>query len=52
VYGAITFYLANLTEIDAYLADEEAAFEAMPQPLQTSNPALYQRLREAKATKQ
>jgi uncharacterized protein (DUF433 family) len=34
VYGAIAFYLANRAEIDAYLAAEEAEFDAMPQPLQ------------------
>ncbi|MEL6470439.1 MAG: DUF433 domain-containing protein [Cyanobacteria bacterium J06623_4] len=49
VYGAITFYLANRTEVDAYLAAEEEAFDAMPQPLQTSAPALYSRLMAAKA---
>lgn len=49
VYGAITFYLANRTEIDAYLAAEEEAFDAMPQPLQASAPALYNRLMAAKA---
>ncbi len=30
VNQAITFYLAKLTEIDAYLTDEETAFDAMP----------------------
>jgi hypothetical protein len=30
VYGAIAFYLANRAEIDAYLAAQEAAFDAMP----------------------
>ena len=44
VYGAIAFYLANRAEIDAYLLAEEEAFEAMPQPLQTSDPALYEKL--------
>ncbi len=34
VYGAISFYLANRTEIDAYLLSEEQEFDAMPQPLQ------------------
>lgn len=29
IYGAITFYLANRTEIDAYLEAGEAAFEEM-----------------------
>ena len=48
VYGAIAFYLANRTEINAYLAAEEAAFAAMPQPLQADDPALYNRLLAAK----
>jgi uncharacterized protein (DUF433 family) len=52
VYGAIAFYLANRAEIDAYLAAEEAAFDAMPQPLQTSDPALYNKLMAAKAARQ
>jgi hypothetical protein len=51
VYGAIAFYLANHSEIDAYLAAEAAAFETMPQPLQTSNPVLYDKLMKAKAAK-
>ncbi|NJS10392.1 MAG: hypothetical protein HC789_08410, partial [Microcoleus sp. CSU_2_2] len=42
--GAIAFYLANRAEIDAYLAAEEVAFDAIPQPLQTSDPALYNKL--------
>jgi uncharacterized protein (DUF433 family) len=49
VYGAITFYLANRAEIDAYLTSEEAAFVAMPQPLQTIDPVLYNKLMAAKA---
>jgi uncharacterized protein (DUF433 family) len=52
VYGAISFYLANRAEIDAYLADEEAAFDVMPQPLKTSDPALYNKLIAAKVAKQ
>ena len=48
VYGAIAFYLANRTEIDDYLATEEAAFETMSQPLETSDPILYQKLIAAK----
>ena len=51
LYGAIAFYLANRAEIDAYLATEEAAFDA-PQPLQTSDPALYNKLMAAKAARQ
>lgn len=48
VYGAIAFYLANRTEIDGYLAAEEKAFDAMPQPLQTIDPALYEKLMAAR----
>ncbi|MGG6267393.1 DUF433 domain-containing protein [Leptolyngbya sp. AN03gr2] len=48
VYGAITFYLANRAEIDAYLAEEAAAFDAMPQPLKTDDPVLYDKLMAAK----
>lgn len=51
IYGAIAFYLANRSAIDAYLAAEEAAFEAMPQPLKSSDPTLYNKLMEAKATR-
>lgn len=52
VYGAIAFYLANRAEIDAYLAAEEAAFDAMPQPLQSTDPALYDKLMAAKTVRQ
>jgi uncharacterized protein (DUF433 family) len=48
VYGAIAFYLANRVEIDHYLATEEAAFDAMPQPLQATDPTLYHKLMAAK----
>lgn len=48
VYGAIAFYLANRTEIDAYIAAETEAFEKMPQPLQSSDPDLYNKLMKAK----
>ncbi len=51
VYGAIAFYLANRAGIDAYLAAEEDAFDAIPQPLQTTDPALYGKLIEAKAAR-
>ncbi len=41
VYGNIAFYLANRVEIDAFLAAEESEFDSMPQPLQATDPALY-----------
>ncbi|AUB37881.1 hypothetical protein NIES4072_35730 [Nostoc commune NIES-4072] len=51
VYGAIAFYLANRADIDAYLAAEEIAFDAMPQPLQVTDPALYNKLMAAKVAR-
>ena len=50
VYGAITFYLANRSDIDAYLIAEEQAFDEMSQPLQADAPDLYQRLVAAKTS--
>ncbi|NEO92857.1 MAG: DUF433 domain-containing protein [Moorea sp. SIO3G5] len=52
VYGAIAFYLANREQIDTYLALEEEEFNAMPQPLQTTYPSLYNKLRSRLAKKQ
>ncbi len=51
VYGGITFYLANRAEIDIYLTEEAAAFDAMPQPLVTEDFTLYNKLIKAKAAK-
>jgi uncharacterized protein (DUF433 family) len=52
IYGAITFYLAHEQEIDAYLAQAEAAFEAQARALnaaaRAANPALFQRLEQAR----
>jgi uncharacterized protein (DUF433 family) len=52
VYGAITFYLANRAEIDAHLLAEEEVFRAMPQPLQSAAPDLYNKLIAAKIATQ
>ena len=38
VYGAIAFYLANQPEIDAYLAQTKADFEAMRQAVRNADP--------------
>jgi uncharacterized protein (DUF433 family) len=56
IYGAITFYLAHEQEIDAYLAQAEATFEAQASALnaaaRTANPALFQRLEHARHTRE
>jgi uncharacterized protein (DUF433 family) len=48
VYGAIAFYLAHQTEIDAYLQEGEREFEALRQQARQSNPLLYRKLGEAR----
>ena len=50
VYGAITFYLANRSDIDTYLAEAEKPFDEMHQPLETNAPGRYKKLVEAKAS--
>ena len=48
VYGALTFYLANRSEIDAYLKEAEAEFEAMRQASRERDPMFYQKLVDAR----
>ena len=48
VYGALTFYLANKSEIDVYLKEAEAEFEAMRQAARKQDPMFYQRLADAR----
>ncbi|HVF43239.1 MAG TPA: DUF433 domain-containing protein [Pyrinomonadaceae bacterium] len=48
VYGAITFYLSNRDEIDAYLKQGEQEFEELRRASREANPQLYKRLEEAR----
>lgn len=48
VYGALTFYLANKSEIDAYLKAAETEFEAMRQAAREQDPMFYQKLADAR----
>ncbi|MCI0489006.1 MAG: DUF433 domain-containing protein [Blastocatellia bacterium] len=48
VYGAITFYLSNQAEIDEYLLQGEAEFEALRKATREANPLLYKKLEEAR----
>ena len=48
VYGALTFYLANKAEIDAYLKAAEAEFEALRQAAREQDPMFYQKLADAR----
>ncbi|MGG6267661.1 DUF433 domain-containing protein [Leptolyngbya sp. AN03gr2] len=51
VYGAIAFYLANRSLIDAYLREGEAEFEQLQKACREKNPLLYQKLKAAQAQK-
>ncbi len=44
VYGALTFYLANKSEVDAYLEEAEAEFEALREAAREQDPMFYQKL--------
>ncbi len=48
VYGGITFYLANRTEIDEYLEDADRDFEKLRVEARKKHPLLYQKLDEAR----
>lgn len=51
VYGAIAFYLANRSLIDAYLKEGEAEFEQLQKACREKSPLLYQKLKAAQAQK-
>ena len=44
VYGAIAYYLAHQVEIDAYLAQEERAFDQARQAERAAHPDWYEKL--------
>ena len=48
VYGAIAFYLNNQAEIDEYMREGEAEYEAKRQASRAADPAFYQKLADAK----
>lgn len=47
VYGAVTFYLAHRAEIDKYLVDRRAEYEAKWRTAREADPAFYERLEQA-----
>jgi len=51
-YGAITFYLSNRTDIDAYLAQAKRDYEVMRQAAHDTDPMFYQKLADARRTGQ
>lgn len=48
VYGAITYYLAHRTEIDAYLQQVDAEFETLRQTTQNVDPNFHNKLIQAR----
>lgn len=50
--GAITFYLANRPDVDAYLCHEEAEFAAMRQAWRAQAPMFYQKMAAARRRSQ
>lgn len=48
VYGAITFYLAHKEEIDRYLEQQRADYEARRQAARDADPMFYKKLAEAR----
>ena len=52
VYGAITFYLSNRADIDAYLAQTKRDYEVMRQAARDADPMFYQKLADARRTGQ
>ncbi|HET6628996.1 MAG TPA: DUF433 domain-containing protein [Woeseiaceae bacterium] len=48
VYGALTFYLANRSEVDGYLERSEAEFEALRRAAREKDPMFYKKLADAR----
>jgi uncharacterized protein (DUF433 family) len=48
VYGAITFHLAHKEEIDRYLEQQRAAYEAKRQAVRDTDPLFYQKMADAR----
>jgi hypothetical protein len=48
VYGAITFYLAHRSEVDAYLRGAKAFFEAQREAARSADPMFYKKLADAR----
>lgn len=48
VYGAITFYLANRKDVDAYLKQNEARYEELREKTLHTDPEFYQKFMQAR----
>ena len=52
VHGALAFYLAHQSDIDAYLADARTNYDAMREESRRNDPMFYQKLAEAQQAQQ
>jgi uncharacterized protein (DUF433 family) len=52
VHGALAFYLAHQSEIDAYLHAAESEFDALREASRQQDPMFYQKLAAAQRTAQ
>jgi uncharacterized protein (DUF433 family) len=48
VYGVVTYYLAHRSEIDKYLQNADAEFEALRQATRNADPQFYEKLIQAR----
>ena len=48
VYGAITYYLAHRADIDRYLDQADAEFEALRQAIRSADPQFHAKLIQAR----
>jgi uncharacterized protein (DUF433 family) len=48
VYGAITYYLANRTDIDRYLQQADAEFDTLRQAIRSADPLFHAKLIQAR----
>jgi uncharacterized protein (DUF433 family) len=48
VYGAITYYLAHRADIDSYLQQTDAEFDALRQATRTADPQFHAKLVQAR----
>lgn len=48
VYGAVTYYLAHRTELDAYLEQAKSEYESLRAASRQADPEFYQKLADAR----
>jgi len=48
IYGAIAYYLGHRSEIDTYLREGRAEYEARREASRAANPMLYKKLADAR----